>query len=68
LGGWLQQQLQGSAFAQQVAAAADITLSQAPLAQRLRLLNLAVWHRLFFEEAGRPGRTLGRGMPLQVAA
>ena len=68
LGGWLQQQLQGSAFAQQVAAAAGIALTQAPLAQRLRLLNLAVWHRLFFEEAGRPGRTLGRGMPLQVAA
>jgi asparagine synthase (glutamine-hydrolysing) len=67
LAAWLQQQLQGSAFAQQAAAAAGLSTTQAPLAQRLRLLNLAVWHRLFFEEPGRPGRVLGRGMPLQVA-
>jgi asparagine synthase (glutamine-hydrolysing) len=68
LAAWLQQQLQGSAFAQQVAASAGINIPNAPLPQRLRLLNLAVWHRLFFEEAGRPGRVLGRSMPLQVSA
>jgi asparagine synthase (glutamine-hydrolysing) len=68
LAAWLAQQLQGSGFAQQVAASAGLAINQAPLPQRLRLLNLAVWHRLFFEEAGRPGRALGRGMPLMVAA
>jgi asparagine synthase (glutamine-hydrolysing) len=68
LAAWLQQQLQGSPFAQQAAAAAGLSITQAALPQRLRLLNLAVWHRLFFEEAGRPGRVLGRAMPLQVAA
>ena len=40
----------------------------APLAMRLRALNLAVWHRLFFEEAGRPGRVLGHGMLRETAA
>lgn len=68
LAGWLQAQLQGSAFVQELAAAAGVSLAGAPLPLRLRLLNLAVWHRLFFEEAGRPGRTLGRGMALQVVA
>ena len=68
LAAWLAQQLQGSGFAQQVAASASLAVNQAPLPQRLRLLNLAVWHRLFFEEAGRPGRALGRGMHLMVAA
>jgi asparagine synthase (glutamine-hydrolysing) len=68
LAGWLQQQLQGSAFAQQAAAQAGIVSARATLTQRLRLLNLAVWHRLFFEEGGRPGRALGRTMPLHIAS
>jgi asparagine synthase (glutamine-hydrolysing) len=64
LQGWLQQVLQASAFVREVALAARLQGGGASLAQRLRLLNLAVWHRLFFEEAGRPGRALGRRMPL----
>ena len=68
LAAWLQAQLAGSAYAREVAAAAGVNAQTAPLAQRLRLLNLAVWHRLYFEEAGRPGRVLGRAMPLGVAA
>jgi asparagine synthase (glutamine-hydrolysing) len=64
LGHWLAQQLEASAFVRETAAQAAVDLSTAPLATRLRLLNLAVWHRLFFEEAGRPGRRLGRGMAL----
>jgi asparagine synthase (glutamine-hydrolysing) len=68
LASWLQSQLDGSAFVRDAAAAAGVNAQTAPLAQRLRLLNLAVWHRLYFEEAGRPGRALGRAMPLGVAA
>ena len=60
---WLQAQLAGSEFTRAAAAAAGLR-GTLPLATRLRLLNLAVWHRLFFEEPGRPGRTLGRGMAL----
>jgi asparagine synthase (glutamine-hydrolysing) len=68
LQGWLGRQLQGSDFAGQVAQAAGVSMERAPLAHRLRLLNLATWHRLFFEEAGRRGRVLGRSMPLGKAA
>jgi asparagine synthase (glutamine-hydrolysing) len=56
----LVQTLQGSAFVRQWAGELGIDLQRAPLPLRLRLLNLAVWHRLFFEETGRPGRALGR--------
>jgi len=65
---WLRATLDGSAFVHEVAAEAGMRPTRAPLAQRLRLLNLAVWHRLFFEEPGRPGRTLGRAMPLAGVA
>jgi asparagine synthase (glutamine-hydrolysing) len=71
LAGWLAQQLAASAFARDVAAQAGLDSSSAPaapLATRLRLLNLAVWHRLFFEEPGRPGRRLGRGMAGTITA
>lgn len=67
LRGWLAAQLSGSDFVREVAALAGIDADSAALATRLRLLNLAVWHRLFFEEAGRPGRTLGRSMALGAA-
>ena len=67
LASWLHGQLAGSAFVCEVAGMAGVNVDTAPLAQRIRLLNLAVWHRLFFGEAGRPGRTLGRGMPLGAA-
>jgi asparagine synthase (glutamine-hydrolysing) len=60
---WLADTLAGSAFAAECASAAGIDLRGADLTVRLRFLNLAVWHRLFFEEAGRPGRVLGRGQP-----
>ncbi|MDP2005242.1 MAG: asparagine synthase (glutamine-hydrolyzing) [Rubrivivax sp.] len=65
---WLQATLARSAFVRELAASAGVDPATAPLAQRLRLLNLAVWHRLFFEEAGRPGRALGRAMPLGAVA
>ncbi len=61
---WLSVQLQASAFAQDAAAAAGVDVQHAPLRQRLRLLNLARWHRMFFEEPGQPGRALGRSMSL----
>ncbi len=61
---WLLAELKGSAFARDAAAAAGLSLQHAPLRQSLRLLNLARWHRLYFEEPGLPGRSLGRGMPL----
>jgi asparagine synthase (glutamine-hydrolysing) len=57
---WLAETIAGSAFARDVAARAGADPAKAPLALRLRLLNLAQWHRVFFEEAGRPGRPLGR--------
>ena len=60
LADWFERTLRGSAFAGEVARAASIDLAAAPFATRLRLLNLAVWHRLCFEEPGRPGRPLGR--------
>jgi asparagine synthase (glutamine-hydrolysing) len=59
----LRRTIAGSAFAAEVARLAGLDGARAPLATRLRLLNLAVWHRLFFEEPGRPGRALGRAMP-----
>ena len=64
---WLADALSASPFAAEVARAAGVDPRRAPLAQRLRLLNLARWHQLFFEERGRPGRTLGRGMRLGAA-
>lgn len=57
---WLDDTIAASAFARDIAAGAGVDTAQAPLAQRLRLLNLAQWQRLFFEEPGRPGRALGR--------
>jgi asparagine synthase (glutamine-hydrolysing) len=67
---WLARRLADSAFAADIACQAGVEVASAPLAERLRLLNLATWHRLFFEEPGRPGRELGRAMPLgqEVAA
>lgn len=62
LADWLDARIVSSAFVREVAAQAGQALSTAPLAVRLRALNLAQWHRLYFEEAGRPGRELGRGM------
>lgn len=59
LAGWLQQRLAGNSFAADMAARAHPRPS---LAARLRQLNLGVWHRLYFEEPGRPGRPLGRGV------
>lgn len=56
---WLAQQLQQSGFARDMAARAN---PRPGLAAQLRQLNLATWHRLYFEEAGRPGRPLGRGL------
>jgi asparagine synthase (glutamine-hydrolysing) len=59
---WLRDQLRGSPFATGLALQAGVNAARAPLAQQLRLLNLAVWHRLYFEESGRPGRVLGHAM------
>lgn len=59
LADWLAGQLAASPWAADQAARAG---ARPGLAARLRQLNLAVWHRLFFEEAGRPGRPLGRGV------
>lgn len=59
LADWLSSQLAASPWAAEQAARAG---ARPGLAGRLRQLNLAVWHRLFFEEAGRPGRPLGRGV------
>lgn len=67
LAGWLAQQLEGSAFVRDLSARHGIPLATAPLAVRLRALNLAVWHRLFFEETNRPGRELGHGMLREAA-
>jgi asparagine synthase (glutamine-hydrolysing) len=64
---WLDGQLRDSTFAQEVAAAAGLPSNGLDLAHRLRLLNLAVWHRLYFEEPGRPGRALGRRRRVGVA-
>jgi asparagine synthase (glutamine-hydrolysing) len=58
---WLNRTIAASPFATEVAARAGIGLARAGLGVRLRCLNLAVWHTLFFDEAGRPGRPLGRG-------
>lgn len=63
LGAWLERSLSASSFAREVARASGwLHLGGIPLSARLRLLSLAVWHKLFFEEPGRPGRPLGRGM------
>ncbi len=59
---WLRDQLRGSPFAMELALRAGVNAVRAPPAQQLRLLNLAVWHRLYFEESGRPGRVLGHAM------
>ena len=59
---WLGAQIGASAFAREFADRAGVDQARLPLPMRLRLLNLATWHRLFFEEPGRPGRALGRHM------
>ena len=64
LADWLHRQLALSPFAAEVAVQAGFDSRGASLAQRLRQLNLGAWQRLFFEEPGRPGRELGRGMAL----
>ena len=61
---WLDGKLAGSNFAADMGRLAGVDMAAAPLAYRIRLLNLATWHRLFFEEPGRPGRLLGRGQSL----
>lgn len=63
LAGWLQRQLSEGQFAAGIAARAR---PRPGLAARLRQLNLAVWHRLYFEEAGRPGRVLGRSILSEI--
>jgi asparagine synthase (glutamine-hydrolysing) len=60
---WQARTLGASRFAREVAAAAGWREpARAPFEVQLRLLNLAVWHRLYFEEPDRPGRALGRAM------
>jgi asparagine synthase (glutamine-hydrolysing) len=64
---WLAGRIAGSGFAREILGIGRIGrigAARAPLSVRLRILNLAVWHELFFEQAGRPGHTLGRDMPL----
>ena len=59
---WVDDTLRGSPLVQSMVRTLGIDAPAAPLAVRLRLLNLAVWQRLFFDEPGRPGRRLGRTM------
>ncbi|MBT9493214.1 MAG: asparagine synthase (glutamine-hydrolyzing) [Paucibacter sp.] len=56
---WLTQQLSASDFAGELMAASQ---ARPGLASQLRALNLARWHQIYFEEAGRPGRALGRDL------
>ncbi len=64
LAAWLTSEIGRSAFSQDIAQRAGVNTPRASLALRLRVLNLAVWHRLYFEEPHRPGRQLGtRQMP-----
>ena len=62
---WLDESLRSSAFAREVAGQA-VPRRLSALGQggalAVRLLNLAAWHRIYFEEPGRPGRALGRAM------
>jgi len=60
LASWFDEQLAGSAFVQHLAQAMGRDLRAVPAAERVRWLNLAVWHRLYQEEPDRPGRILGR--------
>lgn len=64
---WLAQQLAASRWLPEVLHAAGLPAPRPAqsLGQRLRLLNLAVWHQLYFEEPDRPGRALGRGEAVQ---
>ncbi|HEY6512500.1 MAG TPA: asparagine synthase (glutamine-hydrolyzing) [Burkholderiaceae bacterium] len=64
LSAWLADTLRASALAHTFAGELGIDARTASLDVRLRLLNLAVWHRLYFDESGRPGRPLGRQMKL----
>jgi asparagine synthase (glutamine-hydrolysing) len=60
---WLTRCVNDSAFATSAAREAKLDVQRSPLPIRLRLLNLAAWHRIFFAEAGRPGRQLGGQRP-----
>lgn len=57
---WFDEQLSGSSFVQNLAQTMGRDLRAVSAAERVRWLNLAVWHRLYQEEASRPGRLLGR--------
>jgi asparagine synthase (glutamine-hydrolysing) len=67
LNGWLDQQIASSKLALEVAAITGVAADRGALPTRLRLLNLAVWSRLYFEESGRPGRPLGRAREIGSA-
>lgn len=56
---WLETRLRGHRFLRELHGT-DIDTDRLGLPQKLRSLNLAVWHDLFFDEPGRPGRRLGR--------
>jgi asparagine synthase (glutamine-hydrolysing) len=59
LGAWLDRRIGDSRFVQDLASRAA---PRPGLAAKVRMLNLAVWHALFFEERDTPGRPLGRGV------
>ncbi|HEU5295315.1 MAG TPA: asparagine synthase (glutamine-hydrolyzing) [Burkholderiaceae bacterium] len=65
---WLTRCVNSSAFATAAAREAGLNLQQSPLAVRIRLLNLAVWHSVFFAEPGRPGRQLGSQPAREMAS
>lgn len=68
LHGWMESQVRGSDFTRAASSLAGVDMVNPGLSLRLRQLNLAVWHRLFFEESGRPGMPLGRAVGLNAEA
>lgn len=65
---WLDAQISASRFAKDCAARVGINWRTAALSKRIRLLNLAVWHRQLADESRPEGVTLGKKMLARLAA
>lgn len=67
LEGWLAETVGASAFVRHVARQARLDFGRAALPGRIRMLNLAVWHRLHHETAPVDLPALGRGVGIGTA-
>lgn len=67
LEGWLAEAVGRSAFVRDIARTVGVDFGRAALHVRIRMLNLAVWHRLHHDTAPADRPSLGRGVGIGAA-